>query len=89
MPQKLVDFYNSGPMDLQAGDVFASVITCHISHIDHKTNTVYIRLYRCKYPPDLGGIPQGGHVVNNKKEEIEIAKTIYPILLGFTNVEIL
>lgn len=90
MPQKIVDFYNTRPAYLEDGDVFVAVVTCHVSHIDRETDTIYVRLYRGKYPPySPTGIPQGDRVGGSHKEEIETARALFPVLNSFEHVEIL
>ena len=52
----LKNFYTA--TDIQPGDVFACVVTCHITERGY-------RLYRCEYDaPTYGGIPQGMNYPN-------------------------
>jgi hypothetical protein len=88
MSQKIVDFYNVRPIDLKPGNVFVATLTCHISHIDESTDTVYIKVYRCRWEPSSYHpqmIPQGGNMGN----DVEIAKTIFPVLNSFDHIKVL
>jgi hypothetical protein len=89
MSQKIVDFYSVSPDNLKPQDVLVSTITCHISHIDHENSTVFVRVYRCTYPPQMGEgyIPQG--ISLGRTDQVAIAKTLFPVLLAFDNIEVL
>lgn len=83
---KIENFYTA--TEVKAHTVFVSTVTCHINHVDYDTSTVWIKIYRCPYPsPQIGegGIPQGDHCGN----DIEIAKTLYPILNNFDNIVVM
>ena len=70
---------------MKAGDVMVATVTCHITHIDWDEDVVYVSVYRCKFPPMIGdnGIPQGD------KTDIEIAKTLFPVLNAFSEIKTL
>ena len=81
---KLVDFYNVKPQDMESGIVFAVIVTCHISHIDHDNKIIYVKCYRCKYPQDQVTlhfskvIPQGQGM--SREDSISIAKSLFPVI---------
>jgi len=82
----IVNFYTA--TEVKPDTVFVSTITCHINHVDYETSTVWIRLYRCPYPnPQISsdGVPQGDHCGN----DVEVAKTLYPILRNFENIKVM
>ena len=88
---KLIDFYNTSASDLEEGNVMASIVTCHISHINHSEEVIYIKCFRGKWPQDQEalqyseGIPQGSDV--GREESIALAKILYPII-GFLEYEV-
>ena len=81
---KLVNSYIISPSELEAGHVFALVVTCHISHIDHEERIIYVKCYRGQYPQDpetlqhSEGIPQGQRL--GKEDSISLAKILFPVI---------
>ncbi len=88
---KLIDWYNTSASNLKEGDVLASVVICHINHINHSEEVIYIDCFRGQWPQDQEtlqyseGIPQGNDV--GREESIALAKILYPII-GFLEYEV-
>ena len=73
------NFYNAIPRDVEVGDVFVCVVTCHV--VDHPLDGgKAFRVYRCPWPnPELSedGIPQGDRMTN----EGPVGVGLFPVLL--------
>lgn len=77
------DFYNDRITDLEAGDVIMATVTCHIGHIDHEKQIVYVEAYRCSVNGQKSseGVPQGAPM--SFKDTVALVATLFPILAGY------